>query len=134
MHEKTNNELMQFSSLPSVKVLMLLQSHIPSQIALCLQDALGVLLCFQLLQDLGLMSLSSSFSGSILEIQMIYCLSQAWNTSLPPSSLRLQPLFVADLAERLPLVPNPSQKRPLMFGLLWMLSQMEESVVCFACM
>jgi hypothetical protein len=83
---------------------------------------------------MGLMSLSSSFSGSILGIQMIYYLSQAWNLSPAPSFPTLQPLFMADLAESLPLLPSASQKRPLMFGLLWMLRQMEESIVCFACM
>jgi len=135
MPEKTNNELMRFSSLPIVKLLVqvLLQCHAPSQIVLHLQDTPGILLYLQLLQDLGLMNLSSLFSASILRIQVIYHLTQRWN-SPTPSFHGLQALFMADLTESLPLLLNTSQKRPLMFGLLWSLRQMEGSTVCFACM
>ena len=133
MLAKTKNKLMQFYSLPNIKVnILLLQHHALPPVVLHLQHVLDILSYLPLLLNLGLMNLSNLYSSSGSEILMIYHLSQAQGIHLTPTFPRS--LIMADLAKRHIFLPKKSLRRSLMFGLSWRLREMEESTVCFASM
>jgi hypothetical protein len=87
----------------------------------------------QVVNDLPLLrNWMSPFRASILEVQLIHGLQTLYASHIL-SSIPLLALFMLDLAARHHLAKQ-SLKKPLMLGLLWRLSRMEESAACSASM